>query len=173
MILVEDVLPPEADLSKPVTFTLPVPVGRRGSFTGSGIPHGNARAAFFHGRAGIVEDLDHDTRRFRVHIEDTEAQTAFLADDGTLVRGPAVRVTFVDLRDGFKTSLVFIARESEQHKRAPPHHRNLGAWPSDRRDASFYDDRGLPVRSQEQILRDASYKRSGSGPGFWGWRPRR
>ncbi len=141
------------------------PPGRNGSFTGSALPFANARQAFYEtpnrGTAHVGPG-----GAFRIVL--SHGVNTFYAKSGAEEVPPTV---FVMYHSG--------GRERRLAIRLPAHHRvpyRSLAYPAGRTSASFYGEPGalLPVRSQDQIIRQAEYpcpSHVGGKPDFWGLRP--
>ena len=145
-----------------LTYAAARPADRHASFSGSGLPFYNAEQAFDQTpnigtvAVGPLGDF----------VVKCQMPNSYYIDLGTTLVQPTLYFSWSDaVASGeVKTRSVPLAQ--------PIAHRKL-TYPWQRTNASFYGSLlGLPVRSQEQVLRDSAYDPAHeSSPDFWGLRP--
>lgn len=139
-----------------VEYIAAAPVERRASYTGSGLPYASASMAFENtpnkGTASIVNGYVKVTLR---------CPNSYYVGLGTVLVPPTLYLTYY-VAGVHKQSNVLIG------KGIP--YRSL-TYPASRSQASFYDNiQRLPVRSQEQVLRDSAFPEH-AAVDFWGLKP--
>lgn len=143
-----------------VTFAAANPPDKHASFSGSGLPFYNAAQAFEH-----TPNVGHVSGDGAFTIE-IKMPNSYYVSLGTILIPPTLYLTWKD------------SRTQQQHTRPIPVAQGIAyrklTYPWQRTSAAFYSGNWeLPVRTQEQILRDSAYKEHEEvTPGFWGLRPR-
>ncbi len=140
-----------------------VPNDRRASYTGSGLPHANSTMAF--DGTPLFGSIDVSVARggfsFIVH----EIPGSFYDFCGTVLVPPSIKFTWSE-RGQDRAQWLQVAE---------PISYRTNTYPNLRTGARFYDNVwGLPVRSQEDILRSAAYPKDAHAampPNHWGLKP--
>lgn len=138
------------------------PNDRRTSYTGSGLPHASITMAF-EGTplSGSIDVSVSGGFSFLVH----DIPGSFYAFCGTVLVPPSIKFTWSE-RGQARAQWLQVAE---------PIPYRMNTYPNLRTGAEFYDNVwGLPVRSQEAILRSAAYPtdvRSPMPPNHWGPKP--
>lgn len=143
-----------------MTFAAASPPDRHASFSGSGLPFTCASQAFDHTKnigtvkVGPLGDF----------IVKCQMPNAYYIGLGTTYVQPTLYFSWKDGHGNMKNRSVAVAPGIAYRKLT---------YPWQRTNASFYDGMwDLPVRTQEQILRDSAYNASHeSSPNFWGLKP--
>lgn len=152
-----------------ISFQAANPCDRRSSFSGSGLPFANYQQAFE--KSPNVGDTELGlTNMFKIQIL---LPNSYYISLGTVLVCPTI---FIEFNNGQKKKIVPI----ELNRSVP--YRTL-TYPisqhhASRNSPSFYEGMyKLPVRTQDQILKDSAYH-SGSGPihqkipdNYWGLKP--
>ena len=146
-----------------LTYAAAAPAGRNSSFSGSGMPFASAAQAFDHtpnvGTVPVGPMGD-----FIVTLDNIP--NAYYIGLGTTYVQPTIYFSWSTANQGVKNRSVTVSNGIPYRKLS---------YPWQRTNAEFYGGLwNLPVRSQEQILRDSAYKESAgesSRPPFWGLKP--
>ncbi len=142
-----------------IVFWAANPTELRGSYSGSGLPYATPDQAYDRTpNYGAVRAAD-GYFEFKV-----QSPSAYYAALGTVYVNPHVHIKVCE-------------NDKEDH-----HVIQLGegapfrtlTYPAARSNENFYDQKNLPIRSQEQILYDSAYPDTNKTPdNFWGLRPAR
>jgi hypothetical protein len=141
--------------NRKVSFAAAACADHRASFTGSGLPFANALHAFENTPNKGTVDVDHNGS-FSFHCK---MPNAYYIGLGSTYIPPTLYITWNNGEEQKDRSIVL---------NGIPFRKLTYPW--QRTDASFYD-KDLPIRSQEQILRDSAYPAIESTTNFWGLRP--
>lgn len=155
-ILIEGVIAPEYTTDPFVRYSAPAPTDTITSFSGSGLPYTTMEQAYYN--SPNVGQSKIENGRFRIVLK---RPNSYYSDFNTLVY-PSVTITYNYGKDKLKVAL--------NNERVP--YRSL-QYPVRRKEMQqgFYKQ-SLPVRSQEQILRDSAYTDlEPEKPSFWGLKP--
>lgn len=148
------------NIASPLTFAAAAPADKHASFTGSGLPFANAAHAFENTpTAGEVrhDHLGKFTIKFRV-------PNAYYVALGSVYIQPTLYLTWTTSHGQQKTLPVPVAQGIPYRKLT---------YPWQRSSVDFYSHLwDLPVRTQEQVLRDSAYDvKKEHTPLFWGLKP--
>lgn len=148
------------DISTPISleYAAAAPADRHSTFTGSGLPFPNAKQAF--------EDTPNrgsvKTDKFGHFSITLKSPNAYYIGLGSTYVPPTLYVSWITIHNESKHESFLISKGIPFRKLT---------YPWQRTDASFYGSiRHLPVRSQEQILRDSAYPNE-EPENFWGLKP--
>jgi hypothetical protein len=135
---------------------------RNGSFSGSGLPYANEQMAFENSpNQGLVDANDGN-----VSVTLASVPGSYYVNLGTTLIPPCVHFLYIDS--------VGMKHRKIVHIGSPIPFRLL-TYPAMRHDASFYDGRGLPIRSQDEILHASAYRnnypQTVTVSDFWHQRP--
>ena len=129
----------------------------RASFSGSALPFPNQTIAFENSTKGIVKL--NNMNRFEIMFG---VPNSYYRNLGSILVKPTL---YIQYNNGFvdiNTSIVL--RKEISHR--------LLTYPSERTNPMFYNNvYQLPVRSQEQILRESAYKLIENSESFWDRKP--
>lgn len=146
-----------------VSYVAAAPPDYRASFTGSGLPFASPAQAFDNESNMGVAPVDPRTRQFAFQIA---MPNAYYAGLGTIYVQPTVYLTYVIGKQS-RTVGIHLSEGIPYRMLTYPMTETIG-----RKDATFYDTGSLPVRTQEQILRDSEYPSyMHMYRNFWGLRP--
>lgn len=134
------------------------PVERRASYTGSGLPFSSAQMAF--DNTPNKGSIQMNTYTHEIVVK---SPNSYYSGHGTVLIPPTVYFSFIQNGKHRKVSVKL---------NDGVYYRTL-TYPSQRTGAMFYDNvQNLPVRSQEQVLRDSAYPQDLSTvKTFWNLKP--
>jgi hypothetical protein len=144
-----------------VAFEMPMPPDRMTSFDGSGLPFPNAHVAYSPSQRGVCTYANGKHTLAGAHTPNV------YVGDGGVVGAPEAVLRYA-------SAGVPVEEAVPVHGAATVPHRNVVSSPF-RTGPEFYDHRAkLPVRSQEQILRDGAFGHGSVAAVDYGWgsRPR-
>lgn len=140
-----------------IYYVAAAPPDYRATFTGSGLPFANPVQAF--DTTPNVGSLTLNNNKFELSIM---YPNAYYTDLGTVYNPPTLYVYYIN-RQGQQRTIDIQLSEGIPFRKL--------TYPNGRTSASFYN-MDLPVRSQEEILRDSAYPATNKEPeNFWGLRP--
>jgi hypothetical protein len=148
-----------------IVFWAPRPPDYRSSYSGSALPFADSKMAFDQTpNAGVVQVKRDGTFAFAIKYP-----SGYYSDLGTTYVSPHIRVQQVVNGTPGETELIKVGEGIPFRLLTYP---PVPAT-APRCSPSFYDNRSyLPVRTQEQILRDSCYPSTNRMPAnFWGLRP--
>ena len=147
-----------------IKYVAASPFERRASYTGSGLPFANSTQAFENTENSGELELKRNNG-FDISVK---MPNSYYVGLGTYLVPPTVYIVY---NNGFQDKIVGIKVANSIPYR-------MLTYPSTQtkpRDSpSFYDVQNLPVRTQEQILRDSAYPcamNSMMAKNFWGLKP--
>lgn len=148
---------------KTLYYIAATPPDHRASFTGSGLPFANQLQAFDNTPNQGQVTLD-DQNRFKI---DLIMPNSYMVGLGSVTVGPVVYLQYINMEGSLRTITVHISHGIPYRSLTYP------MYPRARRNVTFYDSQFyLPVRTQEQILRDSAYPRTNVMPeNHWGLKP--
>lgn len=139
--------------AKEVEYLAASPADFRQSYTGSGLPFGNPKMAFEGSQNNGVVAIDH-TGAFHIQLE---VPNSYYTDLMGTLQGPEVLL----MADSTVVRIPITAPIPYRSLTYPHEHVEQGP--------EFYESGWrMPVRTQEQILRDSGYGRNKT---FWGLKP--
>lgn len=142
-----------------VEYIAAAPTDLRASYTGSGLPFASPEMAM-QGTPNKGTITLEAGNAFKINLKMPNSHYAAL---GTVLVPPTLYLTFFDMNLQKERTVSIVVDE-------PIPYRTL-TYPNQRTSAMFYDVK-LPVRSQEQILRDSAYPcQMVQAPNFWGLKP--
>jgi hypothetical protein len=148
-----------------IEFVAAAPPDFRTSFTGSGLPFANSRIAFENTPTSGTAPLGADkTFLFKVQIPNS-----YYVGLGTVIIPPVVYLLYTTVDDKKVITHVPLSKGIPYRMLTYPMQ-----YTKARKDVSFYAGGWeLPVRTQEQVLRDSKYPCVNSmHDNFWGLKPR-
>lgn len=138
------------------------PADRRMSFSGSGLPFANAKQAFENSpNHGSLEIDINNTFTIKLALPNS-----YYASLGTVLIPPTLYIQYNNGKQDRKITIKISDGIPYRMMTYP------GAFTMPRRDAQFYSDANLPVRTQEDILRSSGYpSHNKMDKNFWGLKP--
>lgn len=147
-----------AQSNSPVEFVASAPAVRNNSFSGSGLPYPSEEIAFENTSFKGTLVLNGTSGELTL----ADLPNSFYIKLGSVLIPPAVKLTYIT-KDHTSKSAYIVLCDSIPYRTLTYDYR--------RSSPGFYD-RDLPVRSQEQILRDSAYDPTYDvRESFWGLRP--
>ena len=146
--------------SDEVRYIAANPPDYRATFTGSGLPFANQDQAFDNTpNTGYVKLVD---GTFEIHLM---YPNSYYIGLGTVMIPPTVYLLYKN-RDGVDRRVSIVLSEGIPYRTL--------TYPSQRGNVGFYEGGWrLPVRTQEEVLRDSRYPSTNyTSPNFWGLKPR-
>ena len=144
-----------------INFLAAAPPDLRSSFSGSGFPFANASQAFDNTPNKGVANVDQGT--FSI---DLVYPNSYYVGLGSLLEPPKVFISYIS-KGIKKETFIQISDPIPFRSLTYP---NIETVP--RKGPTFYDNEPLPIRTQEQILRDSAYPTNYKTPcNFWGSKP--
>lgn len=155
-ILIEGVIAPEYTDDPMVHYSAPAPTDTITSFTGSGLPYASKSQAFYN--SPNVGQAKIENGRFRIVLK---RPNSYYGDFNTVVH-PSVTIRYNYGKDALKVAL--------HNERVP--YRSLQYPMLRKAKQQMFYAQSLPVRSQEQVLRDSAYTDLKPEHSlFWGLKP--
>ena len=146
-----------------IHYVASAPPDHRASFTGSGLPFANQLQAFDNtpnqGRAVLDNQ---NTFKLKLIMPNS-----YMVGLGSVTVPPTVYLQYLNMKDELRTITIQISDGIPYRTLTYP------MYPRARYNSTFYDSQFyLPVRTQEQILREAAYPRANVMPkNHWGTKP--
>jgi hypothetical protein len=147
-------------VDRKLVYAAAAPADRRASFSGSGLPFPNANQAFDNTPNIGTVLTDPGSGSFTIQIK---VPNAYYVGLGSVYVQPKI---YLNWHNGH------VAKERALNISEGIAYRKL-TYPWQRSSTMFYENLPvqLPVRSQEQILRDSAYNVNKEADKFWGLRP--
>ena len=140
--------------SNTIRFIAPAPAKHNGSFTGSGLPYASREQAYDSTPNIGVINIDSSKKNFTIKLKKPNSYYDF----DQLIQ-PTLKILY-DTNDEFEIPL---------YEESIPY-RSLGYPMLRKKQKENFYHRQLPIRSQEQIIRDSAYPNS-EVPTFLGLKP--
>lgn len=140
------------------------PPDYRATYTGSGLPFANQNQAFYNSpNIGYVKLIDGS---FEIKLM---YPNSYYVGLGTVIVPPTVFLRYENIEGKKKTIGIKVSQGIPYRTLTYPNNNNT----IPRKDAMFYKDGWMmPVRSQEQVLRDSAYPSTNEVPAnHWGLKP--